>query len=273
MNSHEAHAEILRRLRARHSEDISDAEVYVPSGRGAGAGSQRMDFYSIACSWANPNITAYEVKVSRQDFVRDNKWPAYLPCCHHFVFVTAPGVCKLDEIPAEAGWHELSANGKVLLTRKKAPRRSIEANTEALIYKHLLMRHAKRGVPTRDQWLAWMEQKRADRELGKAVGKEIRHTIRERIESVDSENKRLQSWCEGMEEMATVLKALGVDPDEVRKGDSWRIQQKLRRVAQASKVSTALQGAEALINDLRATANRIESVQKAVTEELKDEAA
>lgn len=70
---------------------------------------------------------AYEVKVSRSDFIREienpkkNEWAR--ECFHEFSFVTAPGVVKSeDEIPEGAGWYVVGKGG---MRRKKiAQRRS-----------------------------------------------------------------------------------------------------------------------------------------------------
>lgn len=72
---------------------------------------------------------AFEVKVSRQDFLHElaqpmkNAWAR--DCFHAFYFATAPGVVKsLDEIPEGCGWYVATANGlqlKKAATLKAAP--------------------------------------------------------------------------------------------------------------------------------------------------------
>ncbi|WP_208112793.1 MmcB family DNA repair protein [Aureibacillus halotolerans] len=46
-------------------------------------------------------ITVYEIKVSRSDFLRDDKWPAYKNQCHRFFFVCPKDLIKPEELPDE----------------------------------------------------------------------------------------------------------------------------------------------------------------------------
>jgi hypothetical protein len=243
----ECHSAILSLLWTRHAEDVADREVFVTEG--SRLGTMRLDFLSIVHSWAKPNVTGYEVKVTRQDFLRDHKWTAYLPMCNSFVFVTAAGVATLGEIPAEAGWQELSANGKMLITRKKAPRRPMDPATEAMLYKHLLMRKAKLGIPPREYWRDWLTQKRADRELGQRVSKEIRHTVRERIEKTQDENRRLEIENKSLQQVRDGMIALGLDPARVIHGGSWWVERELRKIAEAKNAGPVVAAAEKLGKD------------------------
>jgi hypothetical protein len=43
---------------------------------------QRFDGIKIPIGYSNKSVTGYEVKVIRNDFLGDNKWPGYLPHCH-----------------------------------------------------------------------------------------------------------------------------------------------------------------------------------------------
>ncbi len=58
---------------------------------------------------------AYEVKVSRSDFLRELRDPrkrrAAMRVSNQFFFVTPPGVCKHDEIPLDCGLKEMTAEG------------------------------------------------------------------------------------------------------------------------------------------------------------------
>lgn len=68
--------------------------------------------------WPSKSLrrSAYEIKVSRQDFMSEirnpnkNAWAK--ECFHEFWFVTAPGVVKKDsEIPEGAGWMQATKGG------------------------------------------------------------------------------------------------------------------------------------------------------------------
>lgn len=46
-------------------------------------------------------INGFEIKVSRSDFLKDDKWQTYLRYFNRFFFVTPPGLIKPDELPPE----------------------------------------------------------------------------------------------------------------------------------------------------------------------------
>lgn len=68
--------------------------------------------------------TAYEVKVSRSDFLREIREPrkrrAALRVSNKFYFATLPGVAKIEEIPLDCGLLEMNENGH-LITMVDAP--------------------------------------------------------------------------------------------------------------------------------------------------------
>ena len=48
-------------------------------------------------------VIGYEVKISREDFLNDKKWPSYTPYFNRFYFATLPGVIRKGELPLEIG--------------------------------------------------------------------------------------------------------------------------------------------------------------------------
>lgn len=259
MTATEANRAILRALHFRHAGDIADTEVNVPQGRGVG--SMRMDFVAIAASWARPRVVCYEVKVERRDFVQDTKWPAYLPTCHEFIFVTKQGVATKGEIPEAAGWQELLANG-TLVTRKKAPRRTMEVATEAVLYKHLLMRKDGKGdVPNREFFEEWLKSKRADRALGRMVGRELAVTVADRIRANEAEMKRTNARCDNLEGLRETLKALGIaDPD--RYALTYDRDRDLKRRVHAAGITGVLAEVPSLAADLERAAMQMQAAAK-----------
>lgn len=265
MTAADANRAILRALWARHLDDVADGEVNVPSRNGQGITSQRMDFVAIAASWAKPRVICYEVKVDRRDFVHDTKWQAYLPTCHELVFVTKQGVATKAEIPEQAGWQELLATGS-LVTRKKAPRRVLAVETEATLYKHLLMRKSGKGVmPSREFFELWLKTKREERALGRMVGRELAVTVAQRLAASQAEAKRLAARCDALEGLRETLKALGIaNPDEwaLRTYDKAR---DLKRRIHAQGMATALADAPQLAVDLKRAAAAMEAVAANLT--------
>jgi hypothetical protein len=70
-----------------------------------------MDFVAIKQSWSKPCVSVFEVKVSRQDFLNDDKWPRYLDCSHKFYFACPSGLIKKDELAPGVGLVELGSKG------------------------------------------------------------------------------------------------------------------------------------------------------------------
>lgn len=93
-----------------------------------------MDAVAIKKSWANPCITGYEIKVSRQDFLRDEKWPAYKELCHRFSFVCPRGLITPDELPDDVGLIWYNPEKQSLYTRRKSIYRNIEISAHMLYY-------------------------------------------------------------------------------------------------------------------------------------------
>jgi hypothetical protein len=87
------------------------------SGTGYGAGNeQRIDAWAMHL-WPSSNLKriAYEIKVSRADFLHELKRPQKrkyaLLWSNEFSFVTPRGLIKPEELPVEAGLIEIDGRG------------------------------------------------------------------------------------------------------------------------------------------------------------------
>ncbi len=85
----------------------------------------RADFFTIEPIGGKCNFrtTAYEVKVSRQDFLRDTH-EKQMPALHYsdrFFYVTPPGLIDKKDLPAWAGLVEW--DGKSFAVKRKPPKR------------------------------------------------------------------------------------------------------------------------------------------------------
>lgn len=106
--------ERLVRRHSIHGEVFS--EVTLPSGR-------RMDLVEVR-GQGRHEIIGYETKVSRGDFLSDDKWPDYLPYCNQLWFVAPIGVITADDLQdTDAGLlvvteKELGPPGRSRIVRK-----------------------------------------------------------------------------------------------------------------------------------------------------------
>jgi len=171
-------------LRNRHRKEVFIEEV--KNGRSWGSNLRIMDAWALKLSWSPVATIGYEIKVSRQDFLQDNKWPNYLKLCHQLYFVAPKGLIAKEELPPEVGLLELLGKSR-LVSRKKAPyRREVNATQD---FENLLLYLAMRCGPVqmRDEiedsvgpkayWEKWLQSKRDDLDLGRDVGREMRRRV------------------------------------------------------------------------------------------------
>lgn len=161
---------IKKALEIKHSGEIYIPECKLGATWGHGEGPKRIDFWSIKPSWANPRMTAYEIKVNRSDFLQDDKWRAYLDYCDQFYFICPSGLIEKTELPPEAGLMYLSKTGTRIFTKKKAPLREVDIPVNILFY--ILMWRS--GDITRSRtkeekqqknieyWKKWLEKRQAE---------------------------------------------------------------------------------------------------------------
>jgi hypothetical protein len=62
---------------------------------------KRIDIFYFS-RW-NRITMGYEIKMTRQDFLQDKKWPEYLKYCTRFYFAAPKGIIKLEELPPKIG--------------------------------------------------------------------------------------------------------------------------------------------------------------------------
>ncbi len=92
-------------------------------GTGYGVNSERFfDFYVIDC-YGPCNATAFEVKVSRSDFLSELKKPEKrrlaLHFSHEYYFVAPQGLIKPEELPTECGLMEARQEDDRIVIRQK----------------------------------------------------------------------------------------------------------------------------------------------------------
>lgn len=127
--------DIIQLLKNRHRED-----VFVPECKNGSThfGHHiRLDAWAMRKSWANAATFGYEIKVSRKDFLSDDKWTGYLDYCDMFYFVCPHGMIQPEELSESAGLLWVFKQGSGLRLKKKAPHRSVVIPED--FYRYLLM--------------------------------------------------------------------------------------------------------------------------------------
>lgn len=219
---------ILKLLRAKHSEDVFVPECKDGPTQGVRTFAQ-MDAWVMPRSWSHPHLTGYEIKVSRSDFIGDEKWRKYLPCCNYLYFVAPPGVILAGELAPELGYYEVSKTGGRLFLRKKAQYRQIEE--PASLFRYVLMSRASIGTEGRNNgrltfWKNWMDEKQVDHLFGHNVSRAIAKRVSEEIDAVKCRNHELSKLMEGYDEIRATLKDLGLSEH----CSDWQFQNKMWEV-------------------------------------------
>ena len=79
-------------LKYRHKDDIFVTEC--KTGSSWFSEIQMLDGWAMKKKWSQPLSVGYEIKISRGDFLNDNKWMGYLPYCNELYFVCPVGLIK-----------------------------------------------------------------------------------------------------------------------------------------------------------------------------------
>lgn len=245
---------VLSLLAAKHSKD-----VFVPeckSGPTQWGNHDRLDAWVMPRSWAHPAVTGYEIKVSRSDFMRDEKWQNYLPMCNFLYFVAPKGLIDPGELPQEVGLMEVTTGGRRLITRRKAVKRDVSIPED--VWRYILMcRAAIRGetqdsVGRAEYWRMWLEKRAEDQELGGFVSKRILALYDENVTKVQAENNALRSRIAGLERVEKVLADLGIT-EVGRYGAEGQVRQALaqKRGDLSQRMVHRLNECERAIRELR----------------------
>lgn len=130
--------EIKKALAASHDKDFFMTEVkngssYFPPAQGL----LIFDGIAITRSYTRPCIKIYEIKVSRGDFLRDNKWNLYKQYCNELYFVVPKGMIDKSELPDDVGLIYYNRDGvRNLITKRKAQYRDIDEPVG--VYKYII---------------------------------------------------------------------------------------------------------------------------------------
>lgn len=229
-------SDVISLLAQKHAADVFVRECKDGPTQSTGGRHLRLDAWAMSRSWSKPMTFGYEVKVSRSDFLNDMKWPAYLDLCSNFYFACPHGLIQPDELPAEVGLLWVAKTGTRLFTKRKAVYREVQIPES--LFRYILMSRAaitdhdqvggtERGM--RAYWERWLEKREIDRSFGFMVGKTLRERIEEEIMKARRENAHLERRLNDYEDIRTLLRDLGLDPE--RPGD-WAVRRTVREVAQ-----------------------------------------
>ncbi|MHA7813283.1 MAG: MmcB family DNA repair protein [Phycisphaerales bacterium] len=211
----------IRLLEKKHSDDVFIPEC--KNGMTWGEGTTfRLDAWVMRRSWANMAFIGYEVKVSRSDFLQDDKWRNYLEYCNQLSFVAPKGVIKPEELPTGVGLYYIASTGTRLFTKIKPAFREIEPPVELMQYALMRARdYMREDVPKkRDQnwnarfWREWVESEGKLKDLGHEATRRIKKLMGEEIAEIKRRNSELEMENAGYARVAGMMEQMGIGPCE-----------------------------------------------------------
>lgn len=229
--------DVLELLLKRHEKDICVAEC--KHGRSwTSEKVKRFDLWVMKKSYTSPMSWIYEIKVSRQDFLQDQKWQTYLPFCSDFYFVAPVGTIDVSEVPEQAGLLLSTKNGTKLYCKKKAPHRCIEMPPS--VYEYILMSRVRivdstytnNGKNNQAYWQQWLDNKSKNQKLGFNVSRKIRQLYDKNVQFVEMKQDQFEIRIEKLENAKAILRQLGFDGEKL----PWNYEEKIReRVAEINE--------------------------------------
>lgn len=211
--------EVLVAVARRHTKDLFLTEVKTGPTLTAPQGQlHRIDALAVARSWTHPLVTGYECKISRQDWVRDDKWHSVLGDCHSFYIACPWGVVVPEEVPPDVGLIWVRSTGS-LSVRRKAVYRDIALPALLLYYVALARIDSDRHPffsSRRDALRAGVSDKASRRDLAEAVGGAIRRSLLDadtQVHKAQAATTQAQEDAARWQQARVILEAYGIRTD------------------------------------------------------------
>ena len=260
--------QIVELLSEKHSKDVFVPECKDGPTQGVVGHMRRMDAWVMTRSWAHPRTIAYEVKVDRNDFLKDVKWRDYLACCSELYFVAPKGLISVGELASEAGLIEVVGT-KRLVTRKASPSRDVQVAES--VYRYILMCRAKIGNDNQHAFgdfeaekirrFAWIEENEAKAAFGHDVSKKLRQRYERDVIAGRRENKDLAERMREYDDVRTFLASIGIDPE--KRVSEWSVRRRLEEDLAAQSVQVL----DSIAIRARNDAERLKDLMAKLTQE------
>lgn len=161
--------ELTMALKERHD---GRGDFFASQVKMGSFGNKILDAIAIPVSWSPRTVIGYEIKVSRSDFLNDQKYPHYMETCNLFYFVVPKGLIDKNEVPDRVGILEYN-NGRLRQT-KKASYSRVEINADMLFHCIFYKLEAYKKPKSRAEHLADIQAKVESRDYGHAMSEKIR---------------------------------------------------------------------------------------------------
>jgi len=207
---------LARLLGERHAQDVFLPECNLGS---AWASCRRLDVWVLKKTWSPLTTIGYELKVSRSDFLRDDKWYEYLPYCHELYFVCPRGLIAPEELPENVGLLWASANGRKLYAKRRAVRREPEAGKLVELMSYALMSRSRvvknareaNGEQPVDYWRRWLLEEQGKQYIGHMVSRRLAERVRRAERAQQEAERRLL----GYQRLEGQIREWGLEPSRL----------------------------------------------------------
>lgn len=208
--------DIVDLLEAKHADD-----VFVPECKTGQttSGLLKLDAWAMKRAWSKPVTWGYEIKVSRSDWLRDDKWRGYLDYCSDFYFVTPHKLIQPEELPDGVGLMWVAKTGTRLFTKRKAARRDVRVPED--LYRYVLMSRTTikanmfDGGDTRasraEEWRKWLDAK----DNMRLIGYRVNRVVADKWARLESDQHVLESKISQFDKLRKLLAERGIDENQV----------------------------------------------------------
>lgn len=226
--------------------------LYIPECKLGSSGTRVLDAWALLPTWSPITTIGYEIKNTRSDWVRDQKFLEYRPVCHLLVVVAQKGIVTKGELPDGIGLLEPAGNRLVM--RVKPARMEPDWRAMGLLMTHILMWRVRvdraRGLSREGRiqhWREFVEQKREFSLIGHSVAGRMRVLLRDALDRANvAERKAVR-----LAEAAAILDTLGV------RLDTWDLRQEIERKVAEAGGAGVVRDIDALIHALGAVRERL----------------
>lgn len=205
--------------RGRHTNDLFYTHVKDGPTQERDRGELRViDGLALRKSWARPLVTGYEVKCTRTDWLRDDKWHDYRRFSHEFYLVAPKGVVETAELPEGVGLiHYYPASQSIRLV-VKARHQNAALDPQLMFYILLTRAESDRHPMFSDRRSfleAWVADKKERQTLGRLVASVLGAklaALQERIREQEGQVLQLTPYRDRYEKISRVLvERAGID--------------------------------------------------------------
>lgn len=227
------------------------------------SGSRILDGWALLNTWSPLTTIGYEIKRSRSDWVRDQKFLEYRDVCHLLFVVAEKGLVKPGELPAGVGLMEPvgKGDGRRLVTRVKAVRVEPDWQALARLMAYVFMWRQGRdltAVEAKEQRAKGWREFAEGRVQWQMIGRSVKGRMRVRLYEAIAAQQDAENQLKAMTEAKAALDALGVKPG------CWNIRREIERalLAEANDTLSAVSAASQACARLQAELERAVSAQR-----------